>query len=250
MSFDIRHNFIKTLDHFPSELVRTLWTIQSLDFKCDSLKDTASDNDKEKKFLKLSRLQQAIYLENLVKKEAEYLEDYKNELSISLDIRKRHERNLNKKSTISEIRDVNKSIKKAVTKRKGKKLLIKINLKKHKDEMNSQIRQDIMNETLKVSKIDPNEPRYCNCNDISYGQMIACDNEKCPIEWFHYGCVGLTKAPSSEWFCSDSCREIAHKTNINVPPSDPVLDLNDTNSADANKSILTKKKKKRRKRFY
>lgn len=24
---------------------------------------------------------------------------------------------------------------------------------------------------------DPNEPRYCICNQISYGDMVACDNE-------------------------------------------------------------------------
>ena len=25
--------------------------------------------------------------------------------------------------------------------------------------------------------VDPNEPRYCICNQISYGDMVACDNE-------------------------------------------------------------------------
>jgi hypothetical protein len=24
---------------------------------------------------------------------------------------------------------------------------------------------------------DPNEPRYCVCNQVSYGDMVACDNE-------------------------------------------------------------------------
>lgn len=24
---------------------------------------------------------------------------------------------------------------------------------------------------------DPNEPRYCTCNDVSYGEMVGCDNE-------------------------------------------------------------------------
>lgn len=48
---------------------------------------------------------------------------------------------------------------------------------------------------------DPNEPRYCLCNDVSYGDMVGCDNEDCPIEWFHYGCVGLTQAPRGKWYC-------------------------------------------------
>jgi hypothetical protein len=24
---------------------------------------------------------------------------------------------------------------------------------------------------------DPNEPRYCLCNQVSYGEMVGCDNE-------------------------------------------------------------------------
>ncbi|KAK1875322.1 Inhibitor of growth protein 3 [Dissostichus eleginoides] len=44
---------------------------------------------------------------------------------------------------------------------------------------------------------DPNEPRYCICNQVSYGEMVGCDN----TDWFHYGCVGLTEAPKGKWFC-------------------------------------------------
>ena len=39
---------------------------------------------------------------------------------------------------------------------------------------------------------DATEPTYCYCNRISFGEMIACDNVECPIEWFHFECVGLT----------------------------------------------------------
>lgn len=39
------------------------------------------------------------------------------------------------------------------------------------------------------------EPRYCYCNNVSYGEMVACDMASCPREWFHLDCVGLTKAP-------------------------------------------------------
>ena len=42
---------------------------------------------------------------------------------------------------------------------------------------------------------DPNEPRYCICNQVSYGDMVACDNSDCPYEWFHYPCVGITAPP-------------------------------------------------------
>lgn len=26
------------------------------------------------------------------------------------------------------------------------------------------------------ANLDPNEPRYCICNQVSYGEMVACDN--------------------------------------------------------------------------
>ena len=39
------------------------------------------------------------------------------------------------------------------------------------------------------------EPRYCYCNQVSYGSMVACDAKDCSREWFHLSCVGLTKAP-------------------------------------------------------
>eukprot|EP00127_Corallochytrium_limacisporum_P004297 Clim_evm242s157 gene=Clim_evmTU242s157 len=53
--------------------------------------------------------------------------------------------------------------------------------------------------------LDPNEPKYCLCNQVSYGDMVGCDNPDCPIEWFHYGCVGLTEAPKGKWYCPQ-CR--------------------------------------------
>jgi len=49
--------------------------------------------------------------------------------------------------------------------------------------------------------VDPNEPTYCLCHQVSYGEMIGCDNPDCPIEWFHFGCVGLTIKPKGKWFC-------------------------------------------------
>lgn len=48
---------------------------------------------------------------------------------------------------------------------------------------------------------DPNEPRYCLCNQVSYGDMVACDNEDCPSEWFHYPCVDITAPPKGKWYC-------------------------------------------------
>ncbi|XP_053202173.1 inhibitor of growth protein 4-like isoform X2 [Panonychus citri] len=49
--------------------------------------------------------------------------------------------------------------------------------------------------------VDPNEPTYCICHQVSYGEMIGCDNPDCPIEWFHFTCVNLINKPKGKWFC-------------------------------------------------
>ena len=40
------------------------------------------------------------------------------------------------------------------------------------------------------------EPRYCYCGDVSYGEMVGCDADDCAREWFHLSCVGLSRAPA------------------------------------------------------
>lgn len=64
---------------------------------------------------------------------------------------------------------------------------------------------------------------YCYCDSVSYGEMIACDDENCEREWvsrlfdircslflilmsqFHLSCIGLTVCPEGSWFC-DTCK--------------------------------------------
>jgi inhibitor of growth protein 3 len=48
---------------------------------------------------------------------------------------------------------------------------------------------------------------YCLCQQTSYGEMIGCDNDDCPYEWFHLPCVGLTLGtrPRGKFFCPN-CR--------------------------------------------
>ncbi|TDZ32080.1 PHD finger protein ING1 [Colletotrichum spinosum] len=68
--------------------------------------------------------------------------------------------------------------------------------------------------------IDPNEPRYCDCNGVSFGQMIACDNDNCVKEWFHLECLGMKSIPArtTKWYCPD-CRvllNIGEKGEVNA----------------------------------
>lgn len=47
---------------------------------------------------------------------------------------------------------------------------------------------------------------YCTCRSVSHGDMVACDNDSCPYEWFHWKCVGLTREPLGTWYCEE-CRK-------------------------------------------
>ena len=55
---------------------------------------------------------------------------------------------------------------------------------------------------------EPGCKTYCWCNGEDEGKMIACDNETCSREWFHFDCVGPTRKPMGKWFCCDDCRKL------------------------------------------
>ncbi len=56
-----------------------------------------------------------------------------------------------------------------------------------------------MDEIKEDGNADDEEPRYCYCNQVSYGTMIACDADNCAREWFHLRCVGLTVPLTKVW---------------------------------------------------
>jgi inhibitor of growth protein 4 len=61
--------------------------------------------------------------------------------------------------------------------------------------------------------VDPNEPTYCVCKRVSFGEMIACENEDCVIEWFHFACVGLSSDAThkGKWYCETCKAELRKK---------------------------------------
>ncbi|EED24220.1 PHD finger domain protein (Ing1), putative [Talaromyces stipitatus ATCC 10500] len=64
---------------------------------------------------------------------------------------------------------------------------------------------------------DESEPRYCYCNQVSFGEMVACDNDACPTEWFHLSCVGLAKPPGRnvKWYCTE-CKESMKRGRVST----------------------------------
>ncbi len=55
---------------------------------------------------------------------------------------------------------------------------------------------------------NPNDRKlYCSCRRPEFGPMIACDNQSCRTEWYHYPCVNISRAPKGKWYCRE-CRDI------------------------------------------
>ena len=44
---------------------------------------------------------------------------------------------------------------------------------------------------------------HCLCRRPEFGPMIACDNKSCKVEWYHYPCVNITRAPKRKWYCKE-----------------------------------------------
>lgn len=58
---------------------------------------------------------------------------------------------------------------------------------------------------------EEDEERYCYCQGVSYGEMVACDKPDCPRQWFHLDCIGLKSVPkSAKWYCEE-CKEVLAK---------------------------------------
>ncbi|KAF2816726.1 uncharacterized protein BDZ99DRAFT_483883 [Mytilinidion resinicola] len=74
--------------------------------------------------------------------------------------------------------------------------------------------------------IRPGEPTYCICRDVSYGTMVACENDNCRTEWFHIECMGMKRAPaqSAIWYCPD-CRVLLNKEEFGKPISAPAASV-------------------------
>lgn len=56
------------------------------------------------------------------------------------------------------------------------------------------------------------DKKYCLCHNVSYGDMVACDNDDCPFEWFHWSCVGLKSEPNGTWYCPMCTEKFGRKS--------------------------------------
>lgn len=220
-------DFIESLESLPIDLSRNLRLLRELDEKSLTLKgDCSSTADKYRQAeshdeqyqliqtlndLQARRLLHAderITLANqayeMVEKHIRRLDDVLEELAArpptaaaptTTNRKKKRTNSMNDESTNQKKRrKLDKPLNQVQNKTSVKK--------KESTEMKNKIVEPI---GLDHFPIDPYEPRYCICNQVSFGRMVACDNPQCPIEWFHFACVKLEEEPKGKWFC-EKCR--------------------------------------------
>jgi len=105
--------------------------------------------------------------------------------------------------------------------------------KKRKSRQNQTTQREESPPREEEPAIDPDEPTYCLCDQISFGEMIMCDNDLCPIEWFHFSCVTLTTKPKGKWFCP-KCR--GDRPNVMKPKAQFLRELEKYNKEKEEKT--------------
>lgn len=101
-------------------------------------------------------------------------------------------------------------------------------------------------QTTYISDVDLGDESvlYCTCRQVSYGEMIGCDNAECEIEWvgrlftstplhnveierwgisrwliweqYHIACLGFDTPPAGTWLCP-RCVEKSKKSKAKKP---------------------------------
>jgi len=60
---------------------------------------------------------------------------------------------------------------------------------------------------------------HCTCHGLDDGTlMIACDNEACPVGWYHGRCIGISKPipKNKEWYCAMCTKEMENNKDTGV----------------------------------
>ncbi|KAI9103241.1 hypothetical protein DFS34DRAFT_646629 [Phlyctochytrium arcticum] len=89
------------------------------------------------------------------------------------------------------------------------------------------------------SSSDEDQLLYCICHQVSYGDMVGCDNPSCPIEWFHYSCVGLVHPPKGKWYCSTCLDAGFGRAILSSGPATPITSLARKNAHKRSHSVAS-----------
>ena len=183
-------NFIESTQSLPTDLYKSLNLMRELDQQCQGL------------------------LTDLHGKEQEYLEAMQNDIEPQQDllgeIQSKQQRAINlsdeKVQLAVQTYDL---VDKCIRKLDADLKLFDAQLSAEEREKYNNRKDDFRLQTLNAPQsdmpVDPDEPIYCTCRRVSFGDMVQCDAPHCHYEWFHFECVGVSQAPKGKWYCPQ-CR--------------------------------------------
>jgi len=94
---------------------------------------------------------------------------------------------------------------------------------------------------------------HCTCRGLDDGSlMIGCDNNACPIGWYHGRCIGISKPvpKNKEWYCAMCTKEMENNKDAGVGTArakTPVKKGDGGSKAKAKAKATGKAKKRKRK---
>lgn len=249
MEFDVRTSFVSFVDHLPSDVIRKLWLLQTLNIRHAEIREKLDAHLKELPSCQgtdqyrelvdtITQLSQAalqvrcealeesksiattvqvakIQLQNQHQQLEHDRKMYQNEMETK-EVLKKHSQRNNKRTTsrppkitlklpaIPQLHPIVLTPQKRQPRRPRQITMPEDAKRKRGRPRKYSLPAEILEPVSRVE--DEEDEVYCICQSPSYGEMVACDNPKCKYEWFHYGCVGLTRAPRGVWLCP-RCRK-------------------------------------------
>ncbi|XP_064459479.1 inhibitor of growth protein 5-like [Ornithodoros turicata] len=231
-------HYLDSLETLPAELQRNFNLMRDLDTRVQRIaknieKLTGTYLTNVKTYTNCERAEQLESIRKLYEKSKEYADDKVQLAMQTYEMVDKHIRRLDADLARFEselkvkVLNAQGSDSEGASKKRGRKMQDKLDKKKRRgrsmssdDEIPKSARKKLKGQAAQPTEVpllqsisishpsdvldmpvDPNEPTYCLCHQVSYGEMIGCDNPDCPIEWFHFTCVGLTSKPKGKWYC-------------------------------------------------
>ncbi|KAI8967016.1 hypothetical protein BDF20DRAFT_830407 [Mycotypha africana] len=224
---DIFEDYVESLQNLPSEIDQNMHELRSMDEEFQRFKDIYSKHRRTyaKLYKTLNNNSGNTATENTTARqqiEKDYClavqkQDQKIELTKRMyELVNKHIERIDSQMTRSDLGDIewirSSPPKNSRTNISSAVILsyIVINRTHHSFRPNPTLNSQFLSEM----DSDPYEPKYCYCNQVSYGDMVACDGENCEKEWFHYACVGLTEPPIGKWYCEYCSKQDRYKKKI------------------------------------
>jgi len=210
-------NWFGAVEHVPDSVIREISKVKKIDHHYEQIMDEIEETTEENKLAKL-----LIKLQQLTDMKLQIVGSINDTFGDATDAVRTEFRKIEHESQVFDPRGSERKVKESKEDSPGKnkketdrrkdpkkrpRSIPKPDKEQRiKEERDARKRHKRENEKKQSNDSNDKEETYCFCKQVSYGQMVCCDNSKCDIMWFHFSCVGLQHKPKGKWFCTDACK--------------------------------------------